>query len=586
MRKLKQLCALVLAVCLIAGVCPALAAGSITADCNDATRVVKIQCTIPSGLSDRNILQFVIKPDQEAAFDAITNPADINETILARVDQTATGRGGSFIFTFTMDENARGGTYTVRVSTGENSYLSDDFYFVGKDLIEDALTAVNGAADGSALMEVITKTFVKEIKADLTNADYVALKRKADVFTLMKTNHPGSYTDLDAVRAEFLKAVADQKYVEYKEQIVSEIATAEAGNIGELLTQYNEELQLPLDNNEDFTVDTDDAVYKLMADMPFTTIKDVQDGFYKAVCVANINIVPSGFIVRMGVILNKYKNYIVWPEAYNNCSQKGEVHKRMIGRQYTSVENIAAVMQEVATQVNSSINTGGQTPGGSTGGTGSTGGGPGSSVTVPSTPKPTPTTDPNPVDPTPPPTEGKFTDVPAEHWAANSINTLVEMGILNGISETEFAPDANVTREQFIAMLVNAFDMLDEEAACEFTDVDSSAWYYPYIASAYEARVTLGREDGSYGVGEQIKREDMAMLAYRIMEYQELTLSEVEEKQDFADEASISDYAKDAITAMQRADVLNGTEGNNFAPAAFATRAQAAQVIYKLVQFK
>ena len=100
-------------------------------------------------------------------------------------------------------------------------------------------------------------------------------------------------------------------------------------------------------------------------------------------------------------------------------------------------------------------------------------------------------------------------------WAKESILALVDQDIINGYSDGTFRGDNNVTREEFIKMMVTAFDVYDAGATCAFSDVEEGAWYYPYVASAAESGLAYGKEDGTFGCGENITRQDMAVIVYR-----------------------------------------------------------------------
>ena len=128
-------------------------------------------------------------------------------------------------------------------------------------------------------------------------------------------------------------------------------------------------------------------------------------------------------------------------------------------------------------------------------------------------------------------------------------------------------------------MRVLAFDLLDEDAVYDFTDGDDGAWYAKYIASAKKSGILAGYEDGSFGDGQEITREDMAVFVYRLS-----GLESVEPQKLFADDAMISGYAKEAVYSLNAAGIINGMGDNNFAPHTRATRAQAAKIIYSVME--
>ncbi|MBQ3226920.1 MAG: S-layer homology domain-containing protein, partial [Clostridia bacterium] len=178
--------------------------------------------------------------------------------------------------------------------------------------------------------------------------------------------------------------------------------------------------------------------------------------------------------------------------------------------------------------------------------------------------------------------QSKFKDISQVSWAHEALYYLEDKGVIAGVEEDKFDPMASVTREQFIKMLLCAFNLNDSSAAVDFNDVDGNAWYYPYVASAVKAGIVTGRDDNSFGVGERITRQDMAVLVNRCI--QKTGYRPAGSDLTFDDVNSIADYAKEAVGFMKYAKVINGMGDGNFAPAQTATRAQSAVIIYNAMK--
>lgn len=91
-----------------------------------------------------------------------------------------------------------------------------------------------------------------------------------------------------------------------------------------------------------------------------------------------------------------------------------------------------------------------------------------------------------------------------------------------------------------------------------------------------------GHKDGSFGVSDKITRQEMAAMTYRAIQTAGLTLNE-QALTAFSDEQDIANYAKEAVSAMQKAGIINGVGNGKFAPQDTATRAQAAVILYQLL---
>ncbi len=178
-------------------------------------------------------------------------------------------------------------------------------------------------------------------------------------------------------------------------------------------------------------------------------------------------------------------------------------------------------------------------------------------------------------------TESKlFYDIKSHKWAQESIEALYYAGIINGMAEGEFWPAASVTREQFAKMVTQLFNISVANADTNFVDVDSTAWYAPYINAALQAGYIQGQSDEYFGIGESIMRQDMATILYRALGNQnrKATLN-------FTDNENIASYAKDAIAELVGLGIINGYEDGSFNPRGTATRAEAAKMIYGVYQY-
>ena len=158
------------------------------------------------------------------------------------------------------------------------------------------------------------------------------------------------------------------------------------------------------------------------------------------------------------------------------------------------------------------------------------------------------------------------------------------MGWISGIGNGKFAPNANVTREQLVSIAVSAFGLKGTAVDVEFADVDKNQWYYEDLQTLY----SLGLIDGygeTFGIGDNITREDMTVILYRIAKYKGMEFTKIREG-SFTDANSISTYAKDAVNVFYDSGNINGMDDGSFAPKAHATRAQAVKMMYNLVEGK
>ena len=173
-----------------------------------------------------------------------------------------------------------------------------------------------------------------------------------------------------------------------------------------------------------------------------------------------------------------------------------------------------------------------------------------------------------------------FTDVPESRWSYPYIQQLYDAGVVSGTSATTFEPTANVTRAQFVTMLAGLQGAdVSAYTSGKFADVPADAWYAPYVNWAAENGVVYGVSDTAFAPDTEISRQDMAAMLYRYAGQFGIQLGTGNPAITFTDEADIADYALPAVEALQRAGVISGMPDGSFRPRDTATREQACVML-------
>ena len=144
--------------------------------------------------------------------------------------------------------------------------------------------------------------------------------------------------------------------------------------------------------------------------------------------------------------------------------------------------------------------------------------------------------------------ESSFTDVigTKDEWANDYIEKMVEKKILDGVGGGKFEPEGLLTREQFAKVLVAAIPQENKGITAEFDDVVPGQWYEEYIKKAVASGIVKGKGDGKFGVGENIKRCDMALGIARLDKTdEELKAYEDKIPDSVGDKDTIPEYAKE-----------------------------------------
>ena len=179
-------------------------------------------------------------------------------------------------------------------------------------------------------------------------------------------------------------------------------------------------------------------------------------------------------------------------------------------------------------------------------------------------------------------TNSYFNDLGTVEWAVSAINSLYEKGIILGVGDKMFEPDSFVTREEFLKMTVNAFNIKkgsDIDAINKFEDVNKDEWYFPYIDIAVSEGIVNGVANARFGIGEKIIRQDMCVMVYRCIKEKGMSIKTSDNAENFVDFDKCLNYSKEAVKALSANNIINGVGENTFAPDGFATRAMAAVII-------
>lgn len=175
----------------------------------------------------------------------------------------------------------------------------------------------------------------------------------------------------------------------------------------------------------------------------------------------------------------------------------------------------------------------------------------------------------------------KFTDITG-HWAESEIKDLAGIGIINGRTEYIFAPEDQVTRAEFAALIRRTIGLSEQEYTGGFVDINGNEWYAREIAAIVESGIMSGA-DGMFRPEDVITREEMAKVI--VNAYYVYTGNSIDDiAVIFDDSSDISGWAVDYVSKAVAAGLMNGVGEEKFSPKSNATRAQAAAVISRLLQ--
>ncbi len=179
-----------------------------------------------------------------------------------------------------------------------------------------------------------------------------------------------------------------------------------------------------------------------------------------------------------------------------------------------------------------------------------------------------------------------FEDVGASDWYSEAVTYLAARKITGGVDGTHFGPEYQLTRGQFIVMLLKAYGIPPLSASADNFSDAGKTYYTGYIAAAKKLGITSGTGSNTFSPESPITRQDMFTVLYRTLK----TLDRVPPAASrstvdaFSDGGSVSSYASESMNALIGAGIIKGSEGY-LRPNYGCTRAEMAQVLYRTLSF-
>lgn len=551
------------------------AAPEFTIDYNSASKKVEISGT--AGAREYVTVEVFrvedyLDDDGEFSIDkakAALKEAEYEMSVLVFASQTQALLDGKFAFDIKMtnllddstgeilSEEALSEIYAFAIKSGKNETVIKEYLYI--DPAEQ-----NEAFDELGEMSQAEKTTVTDHLKD----NKYSLGAYVDILKVL--DQTKAYDRMYAALVEKDFDVSDKSAATayLQEAIVMEALNQKKV---ENIEDYEKELKFTSEDSElkvwyeEEFVDTDvkSKLTSRLEGQGFATLEEYEQAAKEALVLEYV--AESDGVQYVTDILDEFDEDI-WGKEYKF---KSKAVRDCMGTDYSTVD---ALLDDLLSYKDSS---GKNSSGSSSGGrTPSLGGLTGTTAT-PETPV-------TPVDPVDPVVPDKFSDIDETFWAKEAIDYMTEKEIVSGNGDGTFGPDDDVTRAEFVKILVNAFGFTEKAEGLTFTDVSESDWHYDFISIAFKNGLAQGMSEEYFGAEEKISRQDMSVMLYNAAKAADKSV-ELGELKEFSDANEIADYAKEAVNTFASAGVINGTGDGLFEPNAFATRAQAVQIVYNLL---
>lgn len=463
---------------------------------------------------------------------------------------------GSYLETIGLPEDAPAGRYTAYVTASGEKASYDFIYYDGQkanEIVELLLTAKENGDESEFKSLIDSNTLLVGIDAD--NPVFTANSRE-----IVNMLYNSDFTDRPSFVNNYNLFLG-----------LSEISHSDASDILNVIDSHK--LALGLDSSS-ITDDTrltqqiTDELCNLLTRVNYAALVEA-DGTVDFSQIVNEN--KALATMRCADNWGKIKKCLTddFDDVYSSLltnsdylkvKDKDEVFAKMVDKTFSTLEDVEQAFSIAAKAVYKDENKH----------TSSKGGGSSGKVVTPSMP---------PID-----TVDKasativFSDVSDEHWCCEAVAALEAKGVVSGFPDGSFGPDLNVTRAEFAKMIVAYVteSANSKEEVVAFDDVNPDDWFYASVIQAASCGIVQGY-DGVFNPHAQIKREDAALIIYRILTAEGRPFFG---SKYFKDRLQITDYAKSAVEALGNASIINGDDEGNFSPKNPLTRAQAAQIIY------
>ena len=180
-----------------------------------------------------------------------------------------------------------------------------------------------------------------------------------------------------------------------------------------------------------------------------------------------------------------------------------------------------------------------------------------------------------------------FTDVKKGSWYHAYVSQVYEEGLMEGKSETVFAPLEAMTRAQIVTVLSRLAGFTDEDIAgmgegLSFTDVKPKAWYADYLGWAVSEGLISGYPDNTFKGNDEILRQELAKIIVCFCEKYGLESGSDSIADPFADADKHPKWAVEYIEKLRLTGIVRGDDNGNFNPKKSASRAEIATIITRM----
>jgi|GEM_PF-2383855 len=177
-----------------------------------------------------------------------------------------------------------------------------------------------------------------------------------------------------------------------------------------------------------------------------------------------------------------------------------------------------------------------------------------------------------------------FSDVAEEVWYSDAVGYMYYWGLMNGMGDDQFAPGETLNRAMIVTILYRWEGEPDVSGLGNpFSDVPAGTWYTDAVKWASANDIVSGYGGGLFGPNDPVTKEQLAAIVYRVGEATGLLPPAIGAGVAFTDISDVSDWAYDAVSALNKLGVFFDIPSVRFGPQVPATRAEVACIVYRYI---
>ena len=180
----------------------------------------------------------------------------------------------------------------------------------------------------------------------------------------------------------------------------------------------------------------------------------------------------------------------------------------------------------------------------------------------------------------------RFTDVPSNFWAYESITKMTKEGLMSGYRNGTFKPNDPLSREEAASLFSNMIgDTPSIMLASSFSDITSDRWSSLAIESVARANIISGYGDNTYRPEQYMSRQEFAVVADKFLHYQGYRTEDPTalDTIHFSDQKFIAPWAQSSVRELALLGFINYSTKGLFNPEKYITRGEAAEITYRLL---